>query len=277
MKIFLLLLIVTCSFGQSSQKIKLVITIDDLPFVSQAPLSTTYKDYIYDRILEGLKKENIQALGFVTGNSLRIYDHPYIKRFISEGHLIGNHTYSHLYYNMVDFKTYKNDILKCFDVLQTFNAKKKYFRFPYLVEGNTKEKFDSVYSFLKVNSITPVPVSLPCFDYEYIKDFESAFRNKDSVKMKVIVKEYLQTIKSIYLDRIELGRRKTKCNPSHITFFHMNLLNAYCITELLNLFKELNFVFSNVDVVLSEKEYMDPPVFTGHAGLTHFEKYIYKR
>lgn len=69
------------NFGNTSDK-KIAITFDDGPSEFTVP------------ILEILKKHNVKATFFCIGN--QIEKHPYIlQKIYTEGHIIGNHTYSH--------------------------------------------------------------------------------------------------------------------------------------------------------------------------------------
>lgn len=62
---------------------KIAITFDDGPHPRQTP-----------KILDILKKYDVKATFFVIGVNAKNYPEP-LKRAISEGHEIGNHTYSH--------------------------------------------------------------------------------------------------------------------------------------------------------------------------------------
>lgn len=48
-----------------------------------------------EKLLDGLKKRNVKATFFVTGENIK-GNEEIIKRMYEEGHLIGNHTYSHV-------------------------------------------------------------------------------------------------------------------------------------------------------------------------------------
>lgn len=63
---------------------KIALTFDDGPH-----------PYYTEQLLDGLKERNVKVTFFVTGAHAEL--HPdVIKRMYEEGHLIGNHTYSHM-------------------------------------------------------------------------------------------------------------------------------------------------------------------------------------
>ncbi len=67
-----------------SQKRKVALTFDDGP----SPIWT-------ETLLDGLKERGVKASFFVTGQNVEAYPE-LIKRMKEDGHLIGNHTYSHI-------------------------------------------------------------------------------------------------------------------------------------------------------------------------------------
>ncbi|HAM39011.1 MAG: hypothetical protein A2474_02820 [Elusimicrobia bacterium RIFOXYC2_FULL_34_12] len=71
------------------------ITFDDGP-----------KPEVLDKILNALKKENIKATFFVVGMNMKLYP-KYAKKYLVNGHEIGNHTYSHRNYYLLEKN--KND------------------------------------------------------------------------------------------------------------------------------------------------------------------------
>jgi len=69
---------------QTAESSKIALTFDDGPH----PVYT-------EKLLDGLKERGVKATFFVTGEHAKL--HPeLIKRMQEEGHLIGNHTYSHI-------------------------------------------------------------------------------------------------------------------------------------------------------------------------------------
>ena len=62
---------------------RLAITFDDGPSVCT------------EELLNGLKERNVKATFFLIGENAEIYPE-IVKREAAEGHLVGNHTYSHV-------------------------------------------------------------------------------------------------------------------------------------------------------------------------------------
>lgn len=99
----------------------IVLTFDDGPHPAYTPL-----------ILTELRKKNIKAVFFVTGNEAH-NNQDLVNRILEDGHLIGNHTYDHLSVRKCVFSEYKKSIEKTGILLDSLISryKIKLFRPPY--------------------------------------------------------------------------------------------------------------------------------------------------
>lgn len=89
-----------------SSKGKVAITFDDGPH----PKYT-------EQLLDGLKERGVKATFFVTGEHASL--HPdIIKRINEEGHLIGNHTYTHTQLQATNREAFKEELVKTNRVLK---------------------------------------------------------------------------------------------------------------------------------------------------------------
>ena len=108
---------------------KIAITFDDGPH----PFYT-------EQLLDGLKERGVKATFFVTGEHAEL--HPdIIERMSEEGHLIGNHTYSHIQLNSGNRDEFKNQIIKTNEIINEITGKEVlYVRPPY---GTWDKKFET--------------------------------------------------------------------------------------------------------------------------------------
>ena len=106
--------------NQLSEKPKVAITFDDGP-------STVYTEIL----LDGLKERGVKATFFLTGREIQ-YSEDVVKRMSEEGHIVGNHTYSHIDLKRTNFETAKEEIEKTNQCIQRITGKKpRYIRPPY--------------------------------------------------------------------------------------------------------------------------------------------------
>ncbi|WP_244307351.1 polysaccharide deacetylase family protein [Flavobacterium fluviatile] len=108
-----------CNNPSETEK-KIALTFDDGP--SEFTLE----------VLELLKKYNAKATFFCIGKNIET--HPEIlQKIIDEGHLVGNHTYSHSkFFDFYTYPTIMEELQKTDRILEKFTSKKiNFFRPPY--------------------------------------------------------------------------------------------------------------------------------------------------
>jgi peptidoglycan/xylan/chitin deacetylase (PgdA/CDA1 family) len=99
---------------------KIAITFDDGPSIFTL------------EVLELLKKYNVKATFFCIGKNIEAYPE-ILKQIIAEGHLVGNHSYSHSkFFDFYNAKKIQKEIQKTDELLEKFTSKKiNFFRPPY--------------------------------------------------------------------------------------------------------------------------------------------------
>ena len=99
---------------------KIAITFDDGPH-----------PYYTEQLLDGLKERGVVASFFVTGEHAEL--HPdIIERMINEGHLIGNHTYSHIQLTRNNRDKFRDELIKTNEILKEITGEEiQYVRPPY--------------------------------------------------------------------------------------------------------------------------------------------------
>ena len=82
-------------------------------------------------MLDGLKERGVHATFFVTGEHAEL--HPdIIRRMHDEGHLIGNHTYSHIQLTASNRDQFKNELIQTNEILYEITGEEiQYVRPPY--------------------------------------------------------------------------------------------------------------------------------------------------
>ena len=97
--------------------------------------------------MDGLKERGVHATFFVTGEHAEL--HPdIIKRMYDEGHLIGNHTYSHIQLTKSNREKFKEELVKTSKVIQEITGDEViYVRPPY---GTWDKKFEDELNMIPV-------------------------------------------------------------------------------------------------------------------------------
>ena len=219
----------------------------------QPRIAITMDDFIWNRsvkltpdernraILGALQSHGgLKAALFVAG---RYADNEKGKALLREwdraGHLIGNHSYSHMELNTgaVTTEKFTADILKAEAVLKSFPRYEKSFRFPYLKEGETAVKRDVVRKFLKRHGYRNGHVTIDASDWAVENRLSARLSKDPAADVKPYRDFYLNHMweRSVYYD--DLSRKALNRSVKHTILVHYNLLNALFLKDLLEMFK----------------------------------------
>ena len=115
---------------------RIALTFDDGPHPSYT-----------EKLLDGLKERGVRATFFVTGEHAEL--HPdIVRRMSEEGHLIGNHTYSHIQLTAGNKETFKEELRRTNEVITRITGNEVlYVRPPY---GSWDEAFEKELNMLPV-------------------------------------------------------------------------------------------------------------------------------
>lgn len=115
---------------------KIALTFDDGPH-----------PYYTEQLLDGLKERSVVATFFVTGEHAVLHS-DVIKRMNEEGHLIGNHTYSHMQLNNANKEEYKEELVATSEVIEEIIGEEViYVRPPY---GTWDKSFETELNMIPV-------------------------------------------------------------------------------------------------------------------------------
>ncbi len=99
---------------------KIALTFDDGPH----PFYT-------EQLLKGLKERNVKVTFFITGQNVEAYPE-IVKKIHDDGHLIGNHTYSHMQLGSKNAESFKQEIIRTNEVIKEVTGEDTiYVRPPY--------------------------------------------------------------------------------------------------------------------------------------------------
>lgn len=118
------------------EKPKVALTFDDGPH-----------PYFTEKLLDGLKKRNVKVTFFMMGKSVEGHE-DIVKRVAEEGHLIGNHSYSHIQLNAVSEETVCAELSKTYNLIYEATGQETMFvRSPF---GEWKDSYDDCVDMIPV-------------------------------------------------------------------------------------------------------------------------------
>ncbi len=255
LSILMVLLVWSCSYScysQEEEKPKISFSFDD-GSIRDFP-GYKLKDW-NAMLLDNLKAHKLKAVLFVKGAGLHNdKGATIIKSWDKHGHLIGNHTYSHPYYNSkkISLEAFKTELLKNDSLINGYTNYAKLFRFPYLKEGNTIAKRDGFRAFLKTQGYRQGHVTIDASDW-YV-DARLVKRLKEDAKADItgFKKYYIDHIveRALFYDGLATTITGRKIN--HNLLLHHNLSAALFLDDLILRFKELGW-----EIVATDKAYRD--------------------
>lgn len=261
MRLILTILLTLILAGNVPAGPRISITIDD-PHIRQTPL---YDPFERNRmILDNLAEYDVKAALFVCGmrvdsDSGRVI----LDSWNNAGHMMCNHSYSHLYYPSAKFtpEMFGNDFLKGDSIVSSYSNFVKLFRFPYLKEGQDSEKRDFMRNLLYINGYKNGHVSIDASDWYIDQRLTERLKSDPDADLTPYKDFYFQHIKerADYYNSLALevlGRE-----PDHILLLHHNLLSALFLDDLIQMFKDNGW-----EIIDAETAFKDP-IYSSNPGV----------
>ena len=213
----------------------IAITIDDFD-LSDTPLLTGVER---DRRIRGsLARHRIKAAGFPAGKFIHgAVSDEVLRSWSAEGHVIGNHSFSHSFYGTDDPDKYMADILKCEALLSGYAGFRKLFRYPYLAEGRTAQARDALRQRLHSAGYRIGHVTIDTSDWAIDGRLRKRLAQNINADLEPYRDFYLQHVweRANFYD--DLARRLFGGPIMHTILTHHRLLTALFLDDLLQMFR----------------------------------------
>ncbi len=207
-------------------------------------------------LLDKLDEAELKAVFFVTGRNKTDKKGRYLLRSWDErGHQLANHTYTHPFYNSdeISSKDFVAEISKTDAIIEEYENYTKLFRFPYLKEGNTEEKVNSIRDFLREQGYRNGYVTIDASDW-YI---DSRLRKKLIQDTTASVEDFRKFYLNHLYERAQfyekLSYALTGRHIPHTLLLHHNLAAALFVDDLIEMFQDKGW-----QVVSANEAYADP-------------------
>ncbi|CAM2965551.1 polysaccharide deacetylase [Legionella steigerwaltii] len=226
---------------------EIAITMDDLPLVASrmnTPGNRQRTTERFTQIVQTFQKYKVPVIGFVIAGAIEKGQWAFLEQFRKAGFMLGNHTYSHYDLDQISAEKYIADIDRADKILTPIMTNPKYFRYPYLAEGN-KGKKQKVYDYLKEHNYTIAPVTIDSKDFDFNEMlYKVPYRSRVN---------YIQKIKPRYLAYIwkqTLRAEKESKGKKQILLIHANLLNSYVLGDILEMYQKNGYKFISLTEAL---------------------------
>lgn len=246
---------VCIALSSLTQARDIALSFDDGLNPQQNPRATV----INQQILKQLDEHKIKSIVFPS--LIKIGDYQgkqLIENWGNEGHIIGNHSALHQNLNKenISAQAYIQSITDTDTVLNTLPNYQRIYRYPFLKEGNTVEKRDTVYQWLYQNHYKIGGVSIDASDWFYNRKYLDYAKQDDTEKLQRLKQAYIGHL----LDRAEyydqLAVQTLQRSPKHVLLLHINQINAAFLTDVIVAFKQTEWTFVSAEQAFQDPIYM---------------------
>lgn len=235
------------------------ITMDDFYWQNNVKLTGAERN---QAILNALKAHRTKAALFVIGRNIEDEEgKKLLAAWDQAGHMIANHTYSHRNLNApdADVNAYKDDILQADALLKQYPRFRKFFRFPFLKEGDTAAKRDAVRTFLTEHGYRNGHVTIDASDWFIDQRLTARLKENPATDVKPYRNYYLRHMweRANYYN--SLSRRVTDYQIRHTMLVHFNLLNALFLGDLIAMFIKKGWMPIDAELAFNDKVFAAQP------------------
>jgi peptidoglycan/xylan/chitin deacetylase (PgdA/CDA1 family) len=252
------------------QRASVALTFDDLPSHGPIPAGLTRTE-IASRIIAALRNAKSPPIyGFVNARQLeqKPEDVEVLKLWRAAGFPLGNHAYSHmdLYTNSAD--AFQQDIAANETTLRTLmtGADWHWFRYPYLREGDTPEKYRAVRTYLQQQKYRVAQVTLSFDDYAYNDPYARCLAKNDTQGIEWLKESYV-TRAAASLTKGQLASQTLFGRDiKHIMLLHIGGFETVMVPRLLNVLKARGFTLTTLEDASSDEAYRNVPALQSWNG-----------
>ena len=258
-------------------RLKVALTFDDLPLNGGLPLGKKQSDFARDTI-KVLKKHRIPpSYGFINAGKLeRNPDGALaLQIWVDGGHPLANHTYNHLDFTRNSAEDFQREILRNEPALEllmpegAFRGKHtwRWFRYPYLHEGDTLEKRRGVRAFLANSGYRIAQTTLDWEDYMWNSAHARCWLKKDEESIRWLRESYLTSARDMI--RFQVGRSRAVFGRDidHVMLLHLGSFSSHILPDLFELLDEEGFEIVTLEEAQKDTAYdYDPDLASPRGG-----------
>jgi lysophospholipase L1-like esterase len=241
-------------FTEAVDSPKIAITFDDLPAHGLLPPGET-RVAVITKIIAALRQANVPpTYGFVNG--LRIQEEPggvaVLEAWRSAGNPLGNHSWSHMNLNQHSLEEFEQDVVRDEAVLTELMKSEdwRWFRYPFLAEGDTPEKRAGFRNFLRERGYQVAAVTMSFGDYLWNEPYARCRAKNDTTGIAKLEESYLAAADESIEYYRSISRRLYQRDIPYVLLMHVGAFDAEMLPRLLQLYRSKGFGF----VTLGEAE-----------------------
>ena len=192
---------------------------------------------VNERVMGALAKHRIKSVLFVCGMRVdSASGHELIAAWDRQGHLIGNHSYSHFNFDRVSVSDFEADALKNEPLIVSYRHFTRLFRYPAFKEGDTAEKRDEMRHFLQEHGYRIGRATIDASDWAISARLEKRLKQNPAADPSGYRDFFLEHIWQRAQFYQSLAQRVLTRPVRHTLLLHHNALNALFVDDLIAMF-----------------------------------------
>jgi uncharacterized protein (TIGR02246 family) len=228
-------------------------------------------------LLAALAKHRISAVGFVTWRNFREPgDRELLESWLRAGHELGNHTDRHLSLTSNDAETWIADGERARERLDAFLRERRrrlrFFRFPFLREGDSEAKLDAARAWLARTGQRNLTVTVDDQDWSFEEPWVDAERAGDRAALARIAEDYLAALRLSVRHHEEHGDDLLGRRSPQILLLHANAVGAANWDRLFAWLEETGHRFAGADELLADPVFSELPRVTATHGFSLWDR-----
>lgn len=255
----------------------LALTFDDLPKSGGGDCTPTEIVSVNRSILAALESFRAPAAAFVIpGSSCQGAGEASFEKiaevWISHGHALGNHSFTHPDYNGLSVESYLADVDAAHGALEPVLVKaaqrERWFRPPLLHMGDNPSKREALEAWLADRNYRLGVVTIDNQEWVFATAYERALRSNDDARARRIAGAYVEHILSCVGYYRALSAQLYGRNIPQVLLLHANRLNADHLGALLAALKAEHADFIPLAEAAGDPAYRTSDTYCGPRGLS---------
>ena len=235
----------------NASDIKMAITIDDLPAHSALPTGETRVSVAKDFLAALKDAKTAPVYGFING--VQTEREPgsaeVLKIWRAAGHPLGNHGWAHLNLAQIDVATFEAELTRNEPLLKSLAAGSawRWFRFPFLSEGETPKKRAAVRKLLKARGYHIASVTMSFGDYAWNEPYARCVAKGDQKAIADLETSFLKAAELSLAHSRALSATLHGRDIPYVLLMHLGAFDARMAPRLLALYSSLGVSFVSLE------------------------------
>jgi peptidoglycan/xylan/chitin deacetylase (PgdA/CDA1 family) len=246
---------------------KVALTFDDLPDHGPLPPGMSRVDVAKSILGTLTSRHTPPVYGFINAKQLetRPDDSEVLRLWRETGFPLGNHTYSHMDLHTNTAEDFERDVAANESTLRKYMADRDWhwFRYPYLREGNTAEKYRTVRAMLARRGYHVAQVTLSFDDYAYNDPYARCVARNDRDGIAWLERSYRERASESLTRGRDAARAFFGHDIGHVMLLHIGAFETVMVPQLLDLLKQHGFVLTTLEDAQKDAAYTALPPETG--------------